>query len=311
MFKKNKKQSNTDSVPRRRAISIDSEPYRTIPEKSVTSQFRRGQTLSGYRVSAAEESSRSKAHHLVKQRRNMGAIFLVVFAAVVFLTFLLWQFIAQVDIATSTKQLTRGFQSSLYTKTIDEYLGLNPAERLRFALNEQSLSNYVAAKHPEVEKIALGSDSTLAKGVFTITFRTPVAGWQVNGEQQYVDQAGVVFSNNYYETPAVQIIDESGIPQPKKEGSAVVGNRLLGFLGKVVALAGEKGYVVSEALLPQGATRQVELIFKDNPTRVKLNIDRGAGEQIEDMDRALRYLGNKGEAVTYIDVRVSGRAAYK
>lgn len=309
MFKKSTKKQ-TSVVPRRRQINRDPAETRETSESRLHGQFRRGQTLSGYRLSAAEESSRSKAHQLVRQRRNMGAIFMIVFTVIVFLTFLLWQLIAQVDIATSTKQLSRSFENKAYIQAVDEYLGLNPAERLRFALNEQKLSEYVSSKYPEVEKLALTHDASLVKGMFTITFRTPVAGWQVNGEQDFVDQAGVVFKKNYYEMPPVQIVDESGIASDEK-GRVVVGNRLLGFLGKVVALAGERGYIVSEAILPQGATRQVELTFKNNATRVKLNIDRGAGEQVEDMDRALKYLGSRGESASYIDVRVSGRAAYK
>ncbi len=295
------KKHHDEPVPRRR---LDQ------PEAGRDLQFRRGQTLSGYRLSAAEESSRSKAHQLVRQRRSVGAVFSIVFAGMVLLALLLWQLIAQVGVSASSKQLVQAFDSKLYSATIDEYLGLHPAQRLRFALDEQSLSEFIAAKHPEVAKLALSEGATaLAKSDFTITFRTPVAGWQINGTQQYVDDAGAVFEKNYYAAPKVQIIDESGA-RPEK-GSTVVGKRLLGFLGKVVAGAGERGYIVSEALLPQGGTRQVEISFTNLPTRVKLNIDRGAGEQIEDVDRALKYLAGRGEQAEYIDVRVSGRAAYR
>lgn len=307
MFKKvSKKQQEV--VPRRRHADYDRDDSTTSSSAS-SGVFRRGQTLSGYRTPVTEESARGKAHHLVRQRRNMGAIFLIVTIIIVFLALLLWQFMAQISIATSTKQLTKSFEGIEYSKAVEEYMGLHPAERLRFALNERGLSEYVSSKYPEVEKMSLSENTSLAKGTFTITFRTPVAGWRVNGVQSYVDQAGVVFEKNYYAEPSVQIIDESGVRSEK--GSAVVGNRLLGFLGKVVALAGERGYIVSEALLPQGGTRQVELKFKNNPTRVKLSIDRGAGEQVEDMDRALKFLATRKETPAYVDVRVSGRAAYK
>lgn len=288
---------------RRRGEPVSEDANRT------GSQFRRGQTLSSYRAPQADESSRQHAHTLVAQRQKIGGVLLIVLAAVVFLALLLWQLIAQVYVTTSTQQLTKSFDSSLYEASVNEYLELNPAERLRFALNQDALSAYVAAQHPEVERLAVSGSAGLAQSNFTITFRVPVAGWQIAGTQYFVDDAGIVFERNYYEAPTVQIVDESGI-RPE-EGSVVVGDRMLGFLGRVIALAGERGYTVTQALLPQGATREVDVILKDTPTRVKFSIDRGAGEQVEDMDRALKYMRERGIGAEYVDVRVSGRAAYR
>lgn len=305
MFKKRSSRAN-DSVPRRRRAVEDEQP-----ETPVTgNQYRRNQTLSGYRAAAPEgESSRHKVHALARQRRRLSGIFLIVAAAVVLLTLLLWQLMAQVQITTSTKQLEAQFQPAPYEQAINEYLGLNPAQRLRFALDEQALSDYVSSELPEVEKLEMSTSPGLARGGFTITFRTPVAGWQINDSQYYVDTTGVVFEKNYYAKPTVQIVDESGIDP--EQGSAVVGGRLLGFLGKVVAQAGERGYTVVQAVLPQDTTRELDVYFDGVGTRIKLSIDRGAGEQLEDADRSLKYLQARGVGAQYIDVRVSGRAAYR
>src|SRR5690606_37394158 len=127
--------------------------------------------------------------------------------------------------------------------------------------------------------------------------------------QYYVDSDGVVFEKNYYDRPTVQIVDESGVSP--EQGSAVVGARLLGFLGRAVAEAQGRGYTITNAVVPQNTTREVDVHFKGIKTFVKFSIDRGAGEQSEDADRALRYLQSRRVNAKYIDVRVEGRAAYR
>ena len=300
--KRSKKQA---VVPRRRQLSEkDIEPV--VP---VNSQFKRNQTLSSYKHNTPEESSRQKAHHLTIQRRKLSGIFTIVLVAVVLMAILLWQLIAQVQVTTSTKQLNAPFQNAPYDEIINEYLSINPAQRLRVSLNETALTEYVSAQMPEVQQLSLSGAPGIAQGNFTITFRTPVAGWQINSKQYYVDADGVVFEKNYYSTPKVQIVDESGISP--EQGTAVAGTRLLGFLGRVVAQAEGRGYTVIRAVLPANTTRQLDIFVEGSAVRTKLSIDRGAGEQIEDADRVLKHLAGQGITPEYIDVRVSGRAAYK
>lgn len=287
---------------------------RTVQDEDaapVSPQFRRNQTLSSYRgVGASQEaSSRQKAHHLVVQRRRFGMFFAITAGVAVVMILLLWQLMARVEVVTSSRQLSKSFDSSTYENVVLDYLMLNPAERLRASLNEASLTEYVANELPEVESLRLGNLTGVAQSSLTITFRKPVAGWQINGNQYYVDAQGVVFEKNYYDTPEVQIVDESGISP--EQGSAVVGSRLLGFLGRVVSEAQGRGYAAEKAIMPAGVTRQIDVYFKGSPTRVKFSIDRGAGEQMEDASRALDFLKTRGEVPGYVDVRVSGRAAYK
>lgn len=305
MFPKRSKKPG-DVTPRRRRISEDD---LELPTTAVNSQFKRNQTLSSYKHNTPDESSRRKAHHLALQRRKLSGIFAIVIAVVVLLLFLLWQLIAQISITTSTKQLNEAFEGTAYEKVVNEYLSINPAERLRFVLNENRLSDYVAAQLPEVEKVSLSGVPGVAQGNFSITFRTPVAGWQINAKQYYVDADGVVFQKNYYTSPTVQIVDESGITP--EQGTAVAGERLLGFLGRVVAQAEGRGYNVTRAILPASTTRQVDLFVDGIATRMKLSIDRGAGEQVEDFDRVLKQLSRQGSVAEYVDVRVQGRAAYR
>jgi len=321
MFSKKSSRAK-DTVPRRRRIFEDDQELpdgtlkkRAAPsappqaESSSSSQFRRNRTLSSYRHNTPEESSRQKAHTLAMQRRRLGGVFLIVATAVLLLALLLWQLMAQVHVMTSSLQLSSSFNSQTYERAINEYLNINPAQRLRISLDEKALTSFVASELPEVENLKLSGMPGLAQSNFTVTFRTPVAGWQINDKQYYVDANGVVFEKNYYDTPTVQIVDESGVSP--EQGSAIVGTRLLGFMGRVVAIAESRGYGVVKAVLPQGTTRQVDVYFDGISTRVKFSIDRGAGEQMEDADRALKYLQSRGQSPEYVDVRVTGRAAYK
>lgn len=62
------------------------------------------------------------------------------------------------------------------------------------------LSDFVSAALPEVESLEMSGMPGIAKGSFAITFRTPVAGWQINGKQYYVDANGGI-RRNYYDAP--------------------------------------------------------------------------------------------------------------
>ena len=295
----------TSEVPRRRR-SLDAD---ASFEPRTQYAYRRNQTISGIRPEAPADSPRGKVHSLAEQRRKVAGLFAMVFAAVVVLTLLLTQLVAQLTVTTSTRQLTTAFESAPYEAAIQEYLGINPAERLRFTLSEERLSSFVATQLPEVEALKVSGVRNMVTTQFSVTFRQPVAGWVIDGKQHYVDAQGIVFDKNYYEAPTVQIIDQSGI-DPER-GTAVAGSRLLAFLGRVVARAGESGLTVTEAVLPANTTRQLQVRLKDIPTVVTFSIDRGAGEQVEDMTRSLKYLQSQGIAATTLDIRVSGRAAYK
>ena len=294
----------TSATPRRRQLSS-----LEIEQPRSSTQYRRNQTLSTSKKVPMADTPRGQAHHLTVQRRKIGGIFAVVVITVILLAVLISQLMAQINVTSSTQQLSRAFKGDTYTMAIDEYLSLHPAERLRFILNEDALSAYVSAKLPEVEAVQVSGVKDIVDTEFAATFRKPVAGWIINGNQFYVDNTGVVFEKNYYDAPSVQIVDESGIKP--EEGATVAGSRLLGFLGKVVALAGERGYVVTQAILPAGMTRELDIQLQNVSGRIKLSTDRGAGEQVEDMTRAVIYLRDKNISTEYVDVRVSGRAAYK
>lgn len=294
-------------VPERRRTS--SEPVKSELDKGA--EWRRNRTISGVNrgKDGSSESPRSKAHGLVQRRRNIGGILVLVVGVCLVLIFLIFQFTARVLVTSSSRDIVKPVDDVVYRNIINDYFGVNPATRLRFLLDEADMSDYISTIAAEVDKVEQSGSENIVDTRFKITFRKPIAGWQINNRQYFVDQHGVVFENNYYASPTVQIIDESNISP--EEGSTVASERLLSFVGRVVALAGEGGYKVVEVVLPSGTTRQIEVKLEGTTSLVKMSIDRGAGEQVEDMVRSLRYLKEHGQAPGYIDVRVSGRAVYQ
>ena len=293
------------AVPSRRLA--DREPR---VDEIASNQFRRNRTMSGIRRDPMTDASpRSKVHHLTRQRRKVGGIFLIVLIAIAALALLLTQMTAKALITSSTTTLSTAIDGKAYEKVINDYLGIHPAGRLRFLLDEQQLSDYASVVTPEVSSIKQTGANNIVETRFAITFRKPIAGWQINNHQYYVDDQGVVFEKNYYATPTVQIIDESGTSP--EQGTTVASARLLSFVGRVVGLSKDRGYEVTQAILPSATTRQLDVHLQNVSTRIKFSIDRGAGEQVEDMARSLKYLSDRGQAPGYIDVRISGRTVYQ
>ncbi|MDX2776163.1 hypothetical protein PV379_02190 [Streptomyces caniscabiei] len=246
------------------------------------------------------------AHDLSRKRKHLGALFFGTVICAAGLFFLISQFTAGVTVKANdiTMQL-----DPIYETTIQGYLSERPVERLRFLLNEAELNRYLQSKTTEVSGVRVEGMAGFGKSSFILTMRAPIAGWSVAGQQRYVDATGVSFDRNYYKAPAVQIIDKSGIPaQP---GQAVASNRFLGFVGRMVGQAKRFGYTATEVIIPERTTRQVQIRVEGVTFPTIVSIDRGAGEQMEDMARSIQWL--KAHAVTpeYLDVRVSGKAFYK
>ena len=293
-------------LPRRR-LTIDDE---TPTALEGGSQFRRNQTLSSHRVRFDEETShRHRLHHLSNRRRKIGGIFLLVIGIIVILALLVTQFTARIQLSTTNENISKALDGEAYAARINEYYGIHPVERLRFMLNDDALTQFVADTYPEVADVRMAGSEDIVDTRFTLTFRQPIAGWQINNKQYYVDNAGVVFETNYFASPKVQIVDESGFTP--EQGSAVASARLLSFVGKLVSGAGEKGLTVQSVSLPSGTTRQLEVRLAKTKPLVRVTIDRAAGEQVEDMARVIRYLNDRSIAAEYIDVRVSSRAVYR
>lgn len=302
--------------PRRRSRQASGDKSPSGGDRQKPSLFYRNRTLIGSLSSnvggAAEkdgqlQSPRVKAHHLVDKRRHLGVILAAVLLVSVVLFALVSQFTA--DVVVDIKGLPASETTGRYAKIIDQYFSRRPVERLRFMTDQSTFTAYIQSKAPEIESAEMVGLAGFAKSQVVLTARRPVTVWDIGDSRQYVDASGISFKINYYDPPKVQIVDRSGIPS--EAGQLVASNRFLSFVGQVVGLVQARGYDVTEVIIPEGTTRQIQLKLKGSGFPIKYSVDRPAGEQVEDMDRAVRYLKSKGITPEYIDVRVSGRAYYR
>lgn len=301
--------------PRRQRAAEKAQERATESGLEERYAFRRNRTITGSassQVAATSEgiaqlkSPRVQAHELAQQRRHIGGVLLLVVAGIMVLAGLISQFTAGVTVKTS--ELSQQLGPS-YAAAVQSYFGAQPLQRLRFLTDTQQLSSYVQEKVPEVAAVTMEGSAGFGKTSFVLTMRKPIAGWSINGRQQYVDATGTAFERNYFERPNVQIVDESGVRV--EAGQAVASNRFLGFVGRAVGAAKKAGYTVSKVIIPRGTTRQVQLQLNGVRYPVKLSIDRGAAVQVEDMVRAVRWLRAHNVTPKYLDVRVSGEAFYR
>lgn len=311
-----KKRKITD-VPRRRKPSSAMEQRIQVEEMAGRNTFRRNRTLTGSSSSkivstnegsAQLKSPRVHAHHLALKRRQVSMLLGVIVLISLGLYLLISQFTASTLISVRSTPQNEATQA-MYDPIIQAYYGQHPIERLRFLVDEQNFLSFLQSKAPEIGSVIIESSSKFATSHFVITPRRPITGWTINGSQEYVDVNGVGFARNYYAAPQVQIVDNSGVPVTA--GQAVASNRFLGFVGRLVGFAQQRGYSVEQVIIPSGTTRQVDLKIAGISYQVKCSIDRSAGEQAEDLDRSIKHLQQRGITPSFIDVRVNGKAFYQ
>ena len=299
---------NNDVIPGRRRAS-DSPPL-----EQEANMFQRNRSLVRGSYSTRnneEEASRSDrvhVHHLALKRRKVGVLLISVLLSALFLFWLITQFTAKATVTLSDTTTVRSVDDSIYVDSINKYMDSHPLSRLRFALDVSDLANYLRTDKPEVLAIDNISAGSIGETSITLSMRHPIASWTISGSEYFVDSYGVAFQRNYYNNPSLQIVDNSGITP--EQGTTVASNTFLGFVGRVVALSKVDGYVVEQAIIPANTTRQLEIQIKGITSHVIFSIDRAAGEQVEDMSRALKYLSEHGRSPAKVDVRVSGKAFY-
>lgn len=105
-------------------------------------------------------------------------------------------------------------------------------------------------------------------------------------------------------SPTIEVIDEdySGeLPGSIKE-----------YIGQAEADFRELGYTPVKAVIPSGAIREVDFYLEGYTGFIKLITTRGTAVSVEDADRMIRYLADKGITnFTYIDVRIERKAYWK
>jgi hypothetical protein len=270
-----------------------------------------GQISSAGEHDAQFRSPRATAHALRRKRRSYTGLFFVTVVVGVALYGLLYQFTGGVRVSLygQTEPLEKSEQQT-FIEGINAYYEEHPLERFRFALNHKRLAGYLQThEHDEVREVVAVSPEGFAETRFVLKVREPVARWTIDGAPQYVDGAGVLFGNNYYRPPEIQIVDKS-FADNRGRDAVIASKRLLNFIGQAAAAAAEQNLAVEEVEIPATSTRQIYLRI-DGGYYIKMTIDRGAGLQAEDAKRTLDYLAERKNSLEYIDVRVSQKAFYK
>lgn len=267
-------------------------------------------TSSEYRANI--QSHRAQLHHLNLRRRKLIVALLYVILSLVMVTWFIYEYTGRIQLTVAVDvQTSKEFESNkvIYTRAVNDYLNAHPLERLRFVLRHDDLLKYINAIAPEIDRINVSQSSEPMTSQININFRRPVAGWLINTKQYYVDKDGLAFQVNYFEQPNVKIIDKNLTND--ENGNTIASTRFLRFVGRTVETSRTLGLIVEQVIIPQGTTRQLELIIKDKEYPVKMSVDRPVGEQVEDMQRAISYIEVQKLDPKYVDVRVSGKAFYK
>lgn len=316
LFSRRTKPTNT--LPHRRRLSDDERSARgDLEQLPAQYSYRRNQTLTGSRTvasageqSAQRQSPRMTVHHLRRRRRRLGSVLFATLGAILFIAVLLNQFTSSVHISIygQVRQAATANNYQQYAQAIDQYLSERPLQRFRSLLNTEQLHQYLQDHDmSEIQLVKSPVSDGYGEAQFELKMREPIARWEINGKQRFVDSTGAIFDKNYYADPQVNIIDEANLQT--SDVRSVTSSRFLSFIGQSVGAFSTLKQPVSQMILPVDTTRQVIGVL--DGYKIKLSVDREVGEQVEDAVRAVDYLKQQGIQTEYVDVRVSGKAFYR
>ena len=258
--------------------------------------FRRGKTISRHQK---EHSERSENQKLVIRRRKLGAFFMILAIFISLISIFLFQFISKVSVVSNE---SKSQSLSKYEKSVEEYLNINPSERILSNLNKNALLESLQKDYPEVLSISDIKFNGLTSYKIYLNFRKPVASWLVDGKEFFVDSEGVSFNVNNFEKPSLNIIDDSGAIV--SNGKNVASSSFFSFIGKLVSAANKQGLEVSKIRIPPLSLRQVEVSVKGVSYFARMSTADSAEGQIE-------YFITHKISPNYIDLRIEGRGYYK
>ena len=265
--------------------------------------FRRGKTISRHQK---EHSERSENQKLVIRRRKLGAFFVILAIFISLISIFLFQFISRVSVVSNE---SKSQNLSKYKKSVEEYLNINPSERILSNLNKNALLESLQKDYPEVLSISDIKFNGLTLYKIYLDFRKPVASWLVDGKEFFVDSEGVSFNVNNFEKPSLNIIDDSGAIV--SNGKNVASSRFFSFIGKLVSAANKQGLEVSKIRIPPLSLRQIEVSVKGVSYFVRMSTADSAEGQIINFKKAIEYFGTHKISPNYIDLRIEGKGYYK
>ena len=265
--------------------------------------FRRGKTISRHQK---EHSERSENQKLVIRRRKLGAFFVILAIFISLISIFLFQFISKVSVVSNE---SKSQNLSKYEKSVEEYLNINPSERILSNLNKNALLESLQKDYPEVLSISDIKFNGLTSYKIYLDFRKPVASWLVDGKEFFVDSEGVSFNVNNFEKPSLNIIDDSGAIV--SNGKNVASSSFFSFIGKLVSAANKQGLEVSKIRIPPLSLRQVEVSVKGVSYFARMSTADSSEGQIINFKKAIEYFRAHKISPNYIDLRIEGKGYYK
>lgn len=265
--------------------------------------FRRGKTISRHQK---EYSERSENQKLVIRRRKLGAFFVILAIFISLISIFLFQFISKVSVVSNESKSQNLIK---YEKSVEEYLNINPSERILSNLNKNALLESLQKDYPEVLSISDIKFNGLTSYKIYLDFRKPVASWLVDGKEFFVDSEGVSFNINNFEKPSLNIIDDSGAIV--SNGKNVASSSFFSFIGKLVSAANKQGLEISKIRIPPLSLRQVEVSVKGVSYFARMSTADSAEGQIINFKKAIEYFGTHKISPNYIDLRIEGKGYYK
>ncbi len=286
----------------------------SIESEAKDSLFSSGRTISGDHLAISHKdelssiSARQELHSLGKKRRKIVTFLFGSLLIGASILFVLSQFISAAKVRTSSPL----DQSRLdrYQKLINDYLSSSTSQRWRFLADQQKMSEELAQQAPEIRSVSGSSKVSLGVNDYEITFRRPIASWEIDSKKRYVDDEGVLFDKNYFDTPKLKVVDNN-LGASSKTMEVRASNRLLSYIGVVVGGLKDAGYSVSEIEMPLLSANQFEAKIEGLDYPVKLTADRDAKSSVGDIVKAIGWFKSKSIIPEFIDARVQGRVFYK
>ena len=133
-------------------------------------------------------------------------------------------------------------------------------------------------------------------GILMVTWATVGVAKIVSEKKEVAENIEVKWA------PTVEVISEGG---------GVASGRVNEFVAKVEKDFRDLGRYVERVVLPAGMMREVDVYVGDRAEYYKFSVDRGSAVQVEDSERMMKFLDERGLVVGYVDLRVEGKAYFK
>lgn len=288
-----------DKIRRKPAISVR---RRGSSLARNPTRFQRGSVVTS---GVGRESARAELQALSRSRAKTARLLLFSLGMVIAMVVIVTQTIYSPVVVVSG---ANGVGVDKYTTILADYFKANPVERIKMALNISSINSYIATLAPEIagiESIATG----FRRSEIRLTARRPVVMWESSGKKYYVDALGVPFMVNYFADPDVVVDDRSGVSLSSVD--RVVNDSFISFIGQAVAVANQANLVVKKIVIPPLTTRQIEIYVNDLQFPIKMTTSASVVKQVNDANRSIKYLQERGISPSYLDVRVERKTYYK